>query len=242
MYIEFIFTLNFLLDFIILYGTKRLLKLNSNLFRITLSSIIGSLTTFILYIEVNSLELIIIKIIISLLMILISFGLKKILKNTSYFYLLSIILGGSIYLLNLNKNKYYLYYLIILTPIFIYLIVKELINLRINYHDKYQVTIYYQNKKYNLIGFIDTGNRLISPISKKGIILVNLNIKIKEVIYIPYKALNSTGLIPCIKPDRLYINNQEFDNYLIGIAKDKFSLNGEDCILPNKLKEDLCIN
>ena len=242
MYIEFIFIINFLLDYLILYGTKRLLKLSSNYKRLILGSILGSFTTFLLLIKITNFELTIIKIIISITMISICFGKRNIIRNTLYFYLLSIILGGSIYLLDLNNNKYYFYYLLILSPIFLSLIIKELITIKINYQDKYQVIIYYKNKKYNLEGFIDTGNRLISPITKKAVILVNLNIKSNKVIYIPYKALNSEGIIPCIVPDRVIINNKIYTNYLIGLARDKFSLNGENCILPNKLKEDLCLN
>lgn len=242
MYIEFVFILNFLLDYLILYGTKRLLKIPSNYLRLSLGSLIGTFTTILLFIKITNLELTIIKLIISLLMIIICFGKRNILRNIFYFYLLSIILGGIIYLLDLNNSKYYFYYLFILTPIFLYLLIKELTNLKINYHNKYPVIIYYQNKKYQLEGFIDTGNRLVSPVTKKAVILVNLNIKSKEIIYIPYKALNSSGVIPCLKPDKVLIDNKEFHDYLIGIAKDKFSLNGENCILPNKLKEDLCLN
>ena len=242
MYIEFIIVLNFLLDYLILYGTKRLLKINGPNKRLFLSSIIGSSTIIFLFIKTNSFEMFLIKIIISCLMIIISFGTRNIFRNTLYFYFISIIVGGSVYLLDLNKYKYYFLYLIVLGPIVIYLLIRELISLRITYQDKYVVTIYYKNKKYILEGFIDTGNRLVDSISKKAIILVNLNIKVKEVLYIPYKTLNSEGIIPCIKPDKVLIDNKEYHNYLVGIAKDKFSLNGENCILPNRLKEEICLD
>ncbi len=40
-------------------------------------------------------------------------------------------------------------------------------------------------------------------------------------------------------PEKVIINNKEFNNLLIGLAKDKFNLE-ENCILPNRLKEELC--
>ena len=240
-YIELIFIINFLLDFMILYGVKHLLKRKSNNYRLVLGSLFGSLTLLILFIKVSTIELFILKIILSIFIILISFGIKNIYQNILYFYLISIIIGGFIYLFDLQNNKFYLFLLIFLTPIFLYLIIKELIQIKINYKDKYQVTIIINNKKYNLDGFIDTGNRLIDSISNKSIILTNLNIKYKEVIYVPYKALNTEGIIPCIKPDKVIIEEQEFNNYLIGLSKDKFNIKNIDCILPNKLKEDLCI-
>ena len=220
-YIELVFIVNFLLDFIILYGNNK---------RLLLASIIGSLSTIIIFLKITNIILIILKILLSLILIIVSFGKSNILINTFYFYLISIIVGGTIYLFDLNKNLYFNYLiLIILSPIIIYLLI----------NDKYLVEITISKKKYKLEGFIDTGNRLSSPIKKEPVILVNLKINCNKVIYIPYKALNTEGIIPCIKPDKIMINNKQIKNYLVGLATDKFTIDNVNCILPNKLKEDL---
>lgn len=234
-YYEEVIALNFLLDFMILYGTKRILKRNSKLYRIIMGSIIGSFTTFLLFIKVSNLLLLIIKLITSVILIIISFGFKNIFKNIIYFYLISIIIGGSSYLLDIN-NKFFL---VISSFIVISILIKEFVSYKEIYSNKYLVTIIINNKKYRLEGFIDTGNRLIDPISKKSVVLVNINIISNRFIYVPYKALNTTGIIKCIKPDKLIINNREIGDCLIGISEDKFSLE-ENCILPNRLKEILC--
>ena len=239
-YIELVFIVNFLLDFIILYGTKKLLKLNKSNKRLLLASIIGSLSTIIIFLKITNIILIILKILLSLILIIVSFGKSNIIVNTFYFYLISIIVGGTIYLFDLNKNLYFNYLiLIILSPIIIYLLIKELNKHRLNINDKYLVEITISKKKYKLEGFIDTGNRLSSPIKKEPVILVNLKINYNKVIYIPYKALNTEGIIPCIKPDKIMINNKQIKNYLVGLATDKFTIDNVNCILPNKLKEDL---
>lgn len=240
-YYEFIIILNFLLDFMILYGTKRVLKRKANIMRLLLGSIIGSSTIIFLFVETTTLELLLIKIIISTIMILISFGLKDFIRNIFYFYILSIIIGGSIYLLDLQKNNYFYYIALLITSISVLLIfIKEILNYHTFFHQKYLVTIIYQNKKYKLEGFIDTGNQLVSPIKKESVILVHIKIPTKNILYVPYKALNTSGVIPCFRPDKVVINNHEFSNCLVGLAKDKFSLKGVDCILPNKFKEELC--
>lgn len=239
-YIEFVYLLNFLLDFMILYGTKRLLKINKNISRLLLSSVFGMMITLLVNVQISNIELFLIKIIFSLIMIVISFGYKNILKNTFYFYIISIIIGGIIYLLNIKLNFYMnILLLLFLTPIIIYILIKEINNYKLDIKDKYLVTIKYNQKTYKLEGFIDTGNKLKSPISKKGIILVNIKINPIKTIYVPYKALNTEGIIPCIKPDKVMIGNIEIKNYLIGIAKEKFNLKDYNCILPNKLKEEL---
>lgn len=237
MYIEIVFIVNFLLDFMILYGTKRLLKRTSSMKRLISASIIGSLTTFILFININKVLLFIIKIIISYIMIIISFGLKNLLKNIKYFYFISIILGGLIYVLNIKKN---LTLILLICPILIKIIIDELNAYKTKEINKYHVSITYKEKEFILLGFIDTGNQLTSPIKKETVILVNLQLKTDKIIYVPYKALNTTGIIPCIKPDKVIIDNKEFKNCLIGLAKDKFEIDECNCILPNKFKEELC--
>ena len=239
-YIELVFIVNYLIDFMILYGTKRLLKINKSNIRLLFGSSVGTLSTFILFVNISNLELYILKILLSIIIILISFGKNNIFVNTFYFYLISIIIGGILYLFDLNSNLYFNYLLLILfSPVIIYILIKELNKHRLNINDKYIVEITLGKKIYKLEGFIDTGNRLISPIKKEPVILVNIELNYNNVIYIPYKALNTEGIIPCIKADKVKINNKIINNYLIGLAHDKFVIDGMNCILPNKLKEDL---
>lgn len=241
MYIEFVYIINFLLDFMILYGTKRLLKINKNIIRTIFSSSIGMFTTVFLYTSVSDWELFIVKIFFSIVMIIVAFGFNNLFKNIFYFYLLSIILGGMIYLFDFKISFYSnCIFLVVASFIIIFILVRELINYRLFINDKYNVSFTYNNKIYRLEGFIDTGNKLESPISRKSIILVNLKIDTNKLIYIPYKALNTSGVIPCIKPDKVIINDKTINNCLVGLSKDKFELNGCNCILPNKIKEDLC--
>ena len=241
MYIEWILLINFLLDFMILYGTKRILKINTSLKRLFLGAILGSSTTFILFFKLSATILLLLKIIISFNMILISFGLKNILKNLFYFYLISFQLSGIIYLLDLKTNPVFYYLVLIISSILIvFILLKEINTWKYTLKDKYTVKIIIKKKEYLLEGIIDTGNQLKSLFSNKGIILVNLNIKVDRIIYIPYKALNTNGVLPCIKADKIIINNQEIKNCLIGLSKEEFSLEQGNCLLPNKLKEELC--
>ena len=76
-YVDIVFLINFIMDFYILSSLKFLLKLNTKLIRIILSSLIGGLSIIILFFKLNNLEINIIKFIISILMILIAFGKYK---------------------------------------------------------------------------------------------------------------------------------------------------------------------
>ncbi len=237
-YLDTLLILNLFIDYLILYGTKILLKRKTSNKRLLLGSIIGSLTTFTVFLKLNTIKLLIIKIILSILIISISFGIKNFKENIFYFYIISIIIGGFFYLIDIKTNYFIL---IVIIPIIINILIKKLKEYKLNIKNKYIVEIIIKNKVFKLEGLIDTGNYLEDPYKKRGVILTNINIDLSKLkyLYVPYHALNYNGLIPCIKPDKIIIENKVLTNYLIGISKDKFNLNGSECILPNKIQEDL---
>ena len=140
-YIDLVLLLNFGFDLLLLFSVAIILRRQTTLKKLLLSSTVGSITILSMFIELNSFLLFIIKIIISLLMVYITFGYKNIkytLKNLFYLYTSSIILGGFLYFLNLQfsyKNKGLVFYfnglsinvivLIILSPTIIYLYTKQ---------------------------------------------------------------------------------------------------------------------
>ena len=61
----------------------------------------------------------------------------------------------------------------------------------------------------------------------------------RSPMYVPVKTVNKNSLIKCYKPEELIINNQKFNNYLIGIVKDKINIDGVNCLLNYKMMEEL---
>lgn len=253
-YLDLVFIINFFFDFIILYGTKIVLKETTKLIKIILGSLIGTVSIILLFISLNNLSLFLIKLFISILMIIITFGKRNLLKNIIYFYLISIILGGSIYLLDntyIYNNKGLVFInnglsinivlIILISPIIIYFYIKEQKTYKNNYSNIYITEIIIKGKVYRLKSMLDTGNKLKDPYTNKNILLINNNIKlnIDKFIYVPYIALNTKGIIKCIKPDKVIVNNKIINKCLIGLSKDNFNLENIDCILPNDIKEDL---
>lgn len=253
-YIDVVFFINFFIDFILLFGTKTILKEIVPLKRIILGSFFGTLSILLLFISLNNITLFLLKFIISTLLILITFGRRNFLKNILYFYLLSIILGGVLYLFDCsiiysNKGLIFLnnglslniIFVIILSPLIIYLYIKENKRYKNIYSNIYEVSIYYNNKLYKLSAMLDTGNNLVDPYKKRAVILINkkINVKKEKLIYVPFKALNSSGIVKCFKPERVIIDDKLFNNCLIGISNEEFRLHGVEAILPNKFKEDL---
>ncbi len=253
-YLDFVFLINFFFDFILLYGTSLILKRKVLLKQLLFGSLLGTISLLFLFIKLNNLSLFILKLLLSILIIISTFGYKNLKENIIYFYILSITLGGVLYLLDITityentgllfiKNKYSLNIILFLfiSPIIIYLYIKEHLSYKNTISNKYLVNIYINNDLYTLEAILDTGNNLKDPYKNRAVIIIDekINKNKKKVIYVPYKALNTEGVIPCILPDKVIINNKEFNNLLIGLSTDKISLNGISCILPNTLKEDL---
>ena len=137
-------------------------------------------------------------------------------------------------------SLWFLILLIIVSPIIIFCYVKEHILYKNTYGNIYEVLIIKNNKKYKLMGLLDTGNRLKDPYKGRSVILVNNDILMEgDIVYVPYKALNTTGVIKCYKVDKVIVEEKEFSNCLVGISKDKIAIDGVECILPNIFKEEL---
>ncbi len=255
-YLDLVIFLNFFFDFLILFGVRVVLKKNTTLKRLLLGALVGSLTIFSLFIPFTTITLFFLKILLSVVIILTTFGKKGFFQSILYFYLISIILGGGLYLFNISfsyENKGLMFYksgvtinfilILIVSPIIIYLYVKENKNYKNTYSNIYEVKIYINSKLYKLKGMLDTGNKLCDPYKRRSVIILNKNISIDtkklKSIYVPYKALNTEGVIKCYIPDEVIINNHVFTNSLIGISKEDINLDDVDCILPNKYKEDL---
>lgn len=249
-YIELIILINFLLDFNILYIVNKILKRNSNIKKIILLALFGNITLIFLFINISSLLLFLIKILLAIIMSVITYNYKNIkytLNNVTYIYMVSTIFGGILYFLkdNLNNNLFYVILVLLLTPILSLEIIKHFNKIKSNYKYYYQIKINFNdNKNIELNSFLDTGNKLIDPYTNKGIILVDINkikklVKIRSPIYVPFKSLNNTGLIKCIKPVSIEINGLVLKNYLIGLSEESFNIDGIDCLLNYKLLEDL---
>ena len=190
-YIDMVFLLNIILDFLLLMSVSVILTRNAKLKRIILGSMIGGVSTTLLFIEINTIILFFLKIILGIFMVIATFSYKNIrytLNNLFYLLTISFILSGILYLF--IDKEYYNYLIIISCFIIIPIIyIKQLKKYNDNYTNYYRVLIYYNQKKYNLTGFLDTGNKLYDFYKNRPVILTDIKIKVNDnnIIYVQYK-------------------------------------------------------
>ena len=242
-YIDLVFLLNLLLDFILLLSVTYILNRNIRLRKIMYGSIIGSLSTFLLFIKLNSIELFIIKIFISIIMTIITFSYKNIkytIKNLEYLYIVSIILGGFLYIAKLQFNNLYIFILLFISPIILYLYYKQIKEFKNNYSYYHKLDIYYKDEVVKLNAYLDTGNKLKDPYFNLDIIVINDVIKnIDEYVLVPIDTIDNHSLLKCIKVDKVLIDNKLIKKVLIGITNKKINMEGIDCIIGLNIMEGL---
>lgn len=192
-YLDIVFLENFLLNYIIMLSTKLLITTKVKWYKLVISSALASLNSIIFYlwdINVWIIELLI-KILISIQMIWISFGRKRILRNLIFFYAVSLIFGGSSFLLLFSINPEKIVYknnsfvgdypvsVIILGTIisFIFMVVFAIVlKLRRNQIEIYELDVFYKGKFVKIKALVDSGNLLKEPISNKDVVIVEKEI------------------------------------------------------------------
>ena len=242
-YIDVLIIVNFILDFILLMGVRVILTRNVLLKRVILGSLVGSLSIIVLFINISKIWLLLLKILLGFFMVIVCFGYKN-LKYTfnNFFYLLnlSFIVGGIMYLL-MDMMVYNYLILLISFLVVCYLYTRQVRKYQGNYSNYYQVEVYYHNKKYLCTGFLDTGNKLYDNYKSRPIVLVYMNIEydLNDVIYVPFETVNNSGVLWCLKADKIIVNNHIFNNYLIGLSNNKIHIDGVNCLLHSKMKGEL---
>lgn len=239
-YLDIVFFINFLFDLISVMSVNKILKRNIKFKRIIIGSLFGSISMITLFIRFNEIELICIKSLISIFIIIICFGIhdiKHFFTDLYYFYLLEIVIGGFMYLLKNNINNNLIIF-IFLSILFIIYFIKNITNLKNNYNKYLNITLDINNKTYSFNAFIDTGNKLIDPILKLPVIIVNKDLlNINGDIYVPYKTINKESVLECVLGNNLCIDGKRINKkFLIGLSNN-VSIDGVDCIFNEKLME-----
>lgn len=238
-YIDELILLNFIIDFLILKSTSKILKLNTTTLKIVLSSVFGEISILYLFINLNNIELIIFKLLIGIIMNLIAFGfddIKEFIKNVIYFYMFSFFLGGALYYLKIESLVKYQYYLLLI-PLIMNILKYFTYNLKNIISLRHKVTIYLKNGKVlYLNGYMDTGNTLKDPYSNKNVIIINKDID-ENFFLVPYKTIDNSSLIKCFKPKKVFIDGLgERKDIVVGISNKKFK--GFNCLLNYNLMEE----
>lgn len=250
-YIDIVLIENLLMNYIIIFATALILKIKVNHIRIIIASTLGAIYTILAYIsEFKIYSNIILKLILSLIIIYISFNpknLKKLLKYTTIFYLTSFVFGGAafalIYVVKPQEwfgtwqitNSLKIIFASAIIAFFIIIIGFKIVKNKISAKDMYcEIEININNKKVTTKAMIDTGNLLKEPITNTPVIVVE-----HTLLYdaIPKEILNNIEEI--LGGDFSKISNEIKEIYIAKLKVIPFSSLGKQngMLLGIKAKE-----
>lgn len=254
LYIDVLFLVNFMMDYILLLIVKRILKCSATHGSIFIGAIVGSLLTclvVILPIPYAFVKFVLFHIFVNTCMIRVGLKIKTIpafLKAIILLYAGGFLLGGVMEHFRQYVREGSLFFLLAFVSYYIVLGIFKFISYIQRWNQThYKVDLYLDNEVYQVEGLIDTGNGLRDPISGQPISVLERG-KAKELLekskgknfrYVPYSTIGKAeGVLPVFRVDRMCIHRDVdcwVDKPLIGISEEKISTEREyDMILnPN---------
>lgn len=200
-YLDVVLIENLCMNYIILFATGYILKIEIKHIRLIISALLGGIYSVAAYLQILEIySNILLKIILSIVMVYIAYNsknIKQIIKQLLFFYLITFVFGGCAFALLyfikpeqiLMRNGVYIgtypLKIVILGGIVgftITVIAFKYAKMKINKKNMFcELEIYFENKKINTIALIDTGNMLKDPITSMPVIVVEKSI-LKNVL------------------------------------------------------------
>ena len=253
-YVDLVLFLNVAMDFLLLLSVSITLKRNVKFYRIILGSLVGGVSIVFLFLPLNNIMLFLFKMVVSILIVLVTFSFKNskyFLNNLLYLYISSVILGGGIYLLDIQfnyKNEGLLFInsgfslnfivLLLISPFIIYGYIKSMKKMKSDYSKFYKVDIVYKNKRYKFNAVIDTGNRLYDPYKNRPIVIASttkIKLGYENSILVPLHTASGNSILKCVVVDKMIIDGKVVSKVLLGISNEPFKIEGVDMLLHNDL-------
>ena len=211
-YLDVVFVENVLMNYIIVFATGIVLKMDCKKWRILCGSVIGAVYTVVMYLNIIPIySSFIMKIVLSVVIVYVSFkpkSAKKLVKDLVIFYLVSFVFGGCVFALmyflkpqmaQIRNGVYVGAYPIkvaLIGGLVAFIVLQtsfKLVKTKLNKKDMvFEVQIFINEKSIIIKALLDTGNLLKDPITGFPVIVVE-----HRSLYtvLPEKVLNNLDKI-----------------------------------------------
>jgi len=246
LYVDVLFLVNFMMDYILLLIVRKMLKCTATHGRICIGAAVGSLLTclvVILPIPYTIIKLILFHVLVNTCMIRVGLKIKTIrsfLKAIIMLYIGSFLLGGIMEVFRPYIRVGSLFLLIAIVGYYLVMAIWRFLSYMQRWNQcHYTVELYLGNKKYQIKGMIDTGNGLRDPISGTPVNILDRHTArtlfgeehLKDVRYIPYQSIGKkAGVLPAVQFERMCILKDTecwVERPLIAISEETISKGGE---------------
>ena len=252
LYIDVLFLINFMMNFLLLMITRRILKCSAKHWQVALGACIGSGLTclvIVLPIPYPIVKIILFHAVINVMMIWVGLRVnswRSFAKALVMLYVSGFLLGGVFtYLYQYVRIGSLFFALAVISYFVVQGIWSFIIYIQRIGEYKCQVTLYLNDTKHTISAIIDTGNSLRDPasgrpvciISKKEMSMAFAQEKINNVRYVPYHSVGKQeGVLPAIEVDKMCVHRKEehwIDKPIIGICDEEISSGGDYAMILN---------
>ncbi|MDX8044936.1 sigma-E processing peptidase SpoIIGA [Gracilibacillus sp. S3-1-1] len=192
-YLEIVWLLNFMIDWMILLLTQSITKYMTKWFRIVLASFFGSVIVPISFLfPAFPIDMLGVKVAHSFLIIFIAFGFRNVatyLKVVCTFYFMTFSIGGGLFAIhylfstdslfaqvNMQSDQIHGLFVLIGFPIIYYFTKIRMDKHKLEQFQQeffYRVHIKWKERQVETTGYLDSGNHLVDPLTQTPVIIVD---------------------------------------------------------------------
>lgn len=246
LYIDVLFLVNFMMDYLLLLLVKKMLKSSATYLRIFLGALVGSLLTcvvVVLPIPNALLKLILFHVGVNTCMIRVGLNIKTIrpfFRAIFLLYIGSFLMGGIMEAFRQYIKMGSLFFAVALCGYYLVLGIWKFISYLQRWNRYHcEVELYFKDEMQKIRGMIDTGNGLRDPVSGLPVSIIDRKTADKllqgetavNIRYIPYQTIGKKeGVLPVFRIDQLRIYGEKecyVDAPLIAICEEEISAGGE---------------
>lgn len=246
LYIDVLFLVNFMMDYILLLVSRKILKCTATHGNICLGALTGSLLTCLtvsLPIPYAFIKFILFHTIVVIAMVKIGLRIRlnrTFVKAVVMLYVSGFLVGGVFQYLNQYVKVGSLFFALAVASYYISSGVLAFLASVLHIGQcKCEVTLYQEDRQCRLKAIIDTGNRLKDDLTGKPISVMDQQAARslfgegipKGIRYVPYHSIGrKSGVMPVVAVDRICISGEEeqwVEKPLIGISEEDISAGGE---------------
>ena len=238
-YVDVLIVLNTLVNYFILLAVRKITRSYTKRYRLVVGALCGGFSSLLIFLENLGFIMTVLKVISSLLIVGVTFGIKpfrQFLKRIFFLFAITFIFGGFVLAVHMLFDKDILLYsngivyfdvnmtCLIICSVISYIIITvaaDLLDKKAPESKEYTVCIDNKLETVSCVGFMDTGNNLRDPFSGYPVVIIEKELFKRlfideKIRYIPVSTVNGESIMKAFKPQKLTINNYSTDKVYIG--------------------------
>lgn len=256
LYIDIFFFTNFMMDLIVLFSVKSILKFPGKKTKVFLGAVLGSLFTSLLVVISlpELLKTILYHCFVNIIMLKVGLKIKGIfqwVQSIALLYVSSILLGGILQLFRPYVRTGSFFFFVAAASW--YLLTgcwNMLCRIKRDTQNICEVSVFQGGKMHSMRALFDTGNTLRDSVSKEPVCVIGKTAakmlsdgkdecrQNKNRRYIPYHSVKGTGIMQVFRVEKMWVKTGkkeewEISNPLLGISEEEVSLQGEYLMILN---------